>query len=87
MEPQGREGGGGDGGEENLRRFYWSATRLRMSLSSSQEMNNSYVETFVPGSYQERKPRVSFSLPVYKSFPIKVSFVTNTSIGPRAAQG
>ena len=56
-----------------------------MSLSSREEINISYVGTFVPSSYQERKPGVSFSLPVYKSFPIKVSFVTNTSIGPRVA--
>ena len=59
-----------------------------MSLSNREkEMNNSHVETFVSSSYQERKPRVSFSLPVYKSFPIKVSFVTNTPIGPRVAPG
>ena len=81
VEPQ---GGGRRGvvvvmGATDFRRYYWSTTRLRMSLSSQKEINYSHVETFVRSRYQERKPRVSFSLPLYKSFPIKVSFVTNTS--------
>lgn len=35
-------------------------------------------DTFVLAGHQEGKPRVSFSGPVYKTLPIKVSFCSNT---------
>ena len=55
------------------------------------ERHTNCIQTVVCSNYQARKPKVSFSSPVYKTLPIKVRFclylnTTQPSIGPMADQ-